>query len=511
MKQKTDNLLKKMLTMIVTMTLMFCYSAIPSFAADPTGSIKVTNVETGATVTAYQLVQKADNGGWETVNGVSIADIQNPTADEITAIARNVGSLQGIALSASGAVTQSDGIDVTSYSKDGLDPGMYLVLVNKTNSAFVYNPMIVSVNYDKLNGEVDANSTFTVGDSTAYAKRTKPTLDKVITNSSQNENGDTMAAGDTAEFKITTTIPAYSDAYDNNKLKFEVSDTVSEGLDNPTDIVVKEGSKTLTEGVEYELDTSGGKTFVVKFKKDYLLSGNAKSITITYKAKLNENATSGFDANTNTATVTYSNNPSETESKEEKTYHYTFDIDGSVFGSQTGKEIIKVGRDETTGDLITLESESTSTTPLAGAVFGLFKKSDNSKIGEVTTDSAGLIKFTKLDAGEYYLQELQAPTGYTTDSTKIDVVIAANLNADGTLASYTVTIAGKNTTTYTASYAGTEITVTDDTNTSLFNNYKAGLLPSTGGSGIYFYIATGIILILIAIALYVHNRRKETE
>lgn len=47
---------------------------------------------------------------------------------------------------------------------------------------------------------------------------------------------------------------------------------------------------------------NGGKTFTVEFKKDYLLSGNAaKEIKVTYKAKLNDKATSGFDANTNTA------------------------------------------------------------------------------------------------------------------------------------------------------------------------------------------------------------------
>ena len=97
--------------------------------------------------------------------------------------------------------------------------------------------------------------------------------------------------------------------YDNAKLKFEIKDTVSEGLDAPTDIKVADENKTLVENTDYELVKSG-KSFTVKLKKEYLLSGDsAKKVTVTYKAKLNSNATSGFDANTNKAEIKYSNSP----------------------------------------------------------------------------------------------------------------------------------------------------------------------------------------------------------
>lgn len=494
----------------MTAIMMFAYAAVPTFAAD-TGSITIKGVEDGATVTAYKIVQPAANGDWEAVKNNSIQNVKTPTADEIAALAADTSGLTAISVpkEAAGA----------NYVKGDLGPGMYLVLVSKTDGKYVYNPMIVSVNYDDLDGEVDANSSFTIGSNTAYAKRSEPKLDKKITGKPANgnvtgdttEQGDTLKVDDDVTFEITTTIPSYSKAYDNNKLKFEISDTLSVGLDPASNIVVKDAAGTLTEGAggDYTLEQSGN-TFTIKFTRAYLLSGNAaKSITVTYKSKLNENATSGFDANTNEAAITYSNTPNTTQDKDKTTYHYTFDIDGNVFGNMKGREIVKVGVDQTSGDLITTTTESTITNALEGAEFALLDSNGNQIGNTVKSDGNGLITFKGLDAGNYFLQEKQAPTGYKTDSTKIPVKIEATLNPDGTLASYKVTINGTNATTYTWNNAGPTATVDKTGDTSLFNNYKAGNLPSTGGSGIYFYIIVGALLIMAAGGVYIYSRRKQ--
>lgn len=515
MNTKTKQNSNKLLGLIMSIMLVLCMMPF-SVYADNNGTITASGIEKGATVTAYKIVEQDTKGEWVAVKKGSISDPLKPTAEEITSLAKDLSGLTSIEMAGSG-----DG-ETIDYIKEGLDAGMYLVLVEKTDSTYVYNPMIISVNYDndgKLQGDAQsADSKFVVGDDTAYAKRSKPSLDKKITGKTNNSNvtgdettnGDTLKEGDDAIFEITTTIPAYSEAYNNDKLKFEITDTVSKGLDNPTDITVSDQEGSLVLGTDYELEQDG-KTFKIKFKKDYLLSDNAKNITVTYKSKLNADATSGFDANTNTAKVEYSNNPSETTDKEKTTYHYTFDIDGNVIGSMTGREIVKVGVDETTGELITKEESTETTNPLSGAKFGLYKAADDSEVGTTTTGEDGLITFNRLDAGEYYLKEIQAPAGYKTDETKVPVSIKATLDADGKLSSYSITINGQNTTTYTADYTKETTTVDKTGDTSLFNNYKAGVLPSTGGQGIYFYIIAGIILIGIAGVVYIHSRRREAN
>ena len=60
-----------------------------------------------------------------------------------------------------------------------------------------------------------------------------------------------------------------------------------------------------------------------------------------------------------------------------------------------------------------------------------------------TSDKYGYLKFTGLDAGEYTLQETDAPDGFTLNDAKHTVVITAEYNQDGTLKSYTIKIDDK--------------------------------------------------------------------
>ncbi|OLR56914.1 fimbrial protein [Hornefia porci] len=527
-KKNTMNRIQQswVIVLIAMLISMFSYTSATVFA-DTTATMTVKNVEAGATVKAYKIVKEGENGDWTAVLKDSIEDPIHPTADEITTLAGKTGSLgTPINMEKSG----------DNYVGQG-EPGMYLVLVSKTDSTKVYNPMIVSVNYKSgatlEGGSVDANSNFKITD-VAYAKSSTPTLDKKITGKTNNSSvtgddtayGDTLKPGDKTSFEITTTIPSYSKQYQNSNLKFEIKDTVSEGLNAPTDIVVKEGTKILEkgEGEDYTL-VQDGKTFTIKFTNKYLLSGNAaKNITVTYKAELNNSATVGFDANTNKAKLEYSDSPSTINDKKEKTtYHYTFDIDGDVMGSKNikGEEIIKVGVDKTSGELITKKEStgsSTTTTPLKGAKFTLYVagadgEKTNVVAGTAETGSDGLMHFSKLDAGKYVLVETEAPKGYVKNDTEVPVEISATLNANGTLASYSVKIDNKITSTYEGKYdGGTVVNTVDKTgDTALFNNYKPGGLPSTGGMGTYIFMIIGGALIALAAALYAKNRKRQAE
>ncbi|MDY2960398.1 MAG: SpaA isopeptide-forming pilin-related protein [Hornefia sp.] len=528
MKENQKKKISSLLVCFLVFAMMITGMHSQSFAANG-GKVTIKNVEAGATVTAYQIVKKDAAGKWVAVKGGKPANPQAPKSSEIIELAKDTSGLT------STPIDEKSGNDYTKT----LEPGMYLVLVSKTNNAKVYNPMIVSVNYDysaatpgKQGGTVDANSKFAVGAETAYAKSTEPTLDKKIAKKVQNGSvtndstvyGDSLKPGDITNFDIITTIPSYSKQYENPQ--FIITDEVSEGLDAPTNIEVfgPENVK-LTNGTEYRLAQTG-KKFTITFTKDYLLSGNsAKSIVVKYMAKLNDKATSGFDANTNKAYIDYSNNPNENKGhKEKKTYHYTFDIDGNIGGKirEQSKEIVKVGVDKLTGDVIKAEkitNLSTVQNKLKGAEFKLYKANaagtdiDGPVLKTVTTDANGLMKFAQLDAGKYILQESKAPDGYVLNDKKIPVSITAELNGDGTLKSYSVTIDGKATSTYTSTYENGEIktTVEDNSNKSgLFQNVRPGGLPSTGGIGTYIFYALGMALMALAAFMYVGSRKNKT-
>lgn len=55
---------------------------------------------------------------------------------------------------------------------------------------------------------------------------------------------------------------------------------------------------------------------------------------------------------------------------------------------------------------------------LSGAVFGVYKASDNTLVDQLTTGSNGKATSGNLKLGEYYLEEITSPEGYVLDSTK---------------------------------------------------------------------------------------------
>ena len=56
---------------------------------------------------------------------------------------------------------------------------------------------------------------------------------------------------------------------------------------------------------------------------------------------------------------------------------------------------------------------------LPGAVFGIFRVSDDEKLAHLTTNGSGVTNGFALEAGEYYLLELAAPQGYKLSTDKV--------------------------------------------------------------------------------------------
>lgn len=78
-----------------------------------------------------------------------------------------------------------------------------------------------------------------------------------------------------------------------------------------------------------------------------------------------------------------------------------------------------------TGEIVLLKKAEQTGNPLAGAVFGIYRVSDNTEVGELTTETDGKAACS-LAVGDYYLLELKAPYGFLLEETKIYFTIVAD-------------------------------------------------------------------------------------
>ena len=152
-----------------------------------------------------------------------------------------------------------------------------------------------------------------------------------------------------------------------------------------------------------------------------------------------------------------------------------------------------------------------------GAEFTLTNNSTG-RVYTATTGKDGGLTFEGLDAGEYTLVETKAPTGFSINKTEIPVVISATYVAEGTnkgkLDTLTITIDGKNTSTYKATYPtkeGETTTISNTTTVTNIKNTKLSELPSTGGIGTYIFTIAGVVLMACAACAFFISRKKSEE
>lgn len=536
--------IKRVFAVLLTLAMVLGMS-VTSFAegAKPVEGDKATatvsNVEAGATVTAYRIVEPTYNDkgftGYKLAKGVTLANMLEPTSNEITGIAANKTLLAALTKETLSAPEGATGL--TSYTAQ-LGAGYWVVIVEGSKIQEVYNPMLVGIYYSVegsgdnntlVNGTVDANSNWSLNSTPAYAKSEQPTIDKSIVDSDGNESGNDVAIGDTVKFQIDTMIPSYSKSY--TEVMVKITDTMGKGLTlaDPVNLVVTVDGETVAAGADTFTFTPAEdkKSFEISFASAYALAHSGEKVVVTYDAVLGEGAGLNFDANTNTAKLEYTNDPSgETNEIEDKTYTYTFGIDANLFGSDGSawnkftEELLKTGE---VRKIILDSGEEVETTTLPGAEFTLTRA--DGKTYTTVSDENGYLSFTGLDAGTYTLQETKAPEGYSLNDTKIPVEITATYNENGTLNSYTIKVNNENTSSYTATYdanekgkvenidctPGHENDWSDVSDTHEIKNTKLSALPSTGGIGTTIFTIGGCLIMIIAAGLFFATRRKSTK
>jgi len=544
-------------------------------------TISVTGIDAGDSAAYYQVVQQnTSTKAWELTTAFEGLNLGQTEANAATNAEREEQGLDPLtdidfildgidadeaALIAAKASTADGNLDDTTYEAE-VDPGLYLVLITPAsdNKDVVYKPVIVSADYDQTTASpntVAADTESLPAPTTAATKKSPLTLTKTATAEDGKPNG--VAVGDELSFTVESCVPTYTGNFTNPVYK--IADVLSAGLtlDQDSITVAVEGF-TIVEGTDYNITGKSASGYTVTFTKSFLnrVSGNP-TVTITYDATVTSDAATQVNEMDNTVTLNFSNTPSDTSGAGElkdKTRHYTFDIDGNVFGSGSGsgtpdktKEVEKVSVDGNGNIIETITSSDypsglpTGESPLSGAKFQLRTTAAESSTAlhfdsdgkyvttggndYVLSGSDGSITMKGLDEGTYFLVETEAPAGYSFDPSPKTVVIAATYvdDADGNkvLSSYKITIDG-NESEYTAKTekvtvdgeekdipieltdSGAEITATSTNTTTLLINKKLGILPSTGGSGIYFYLVVGGV-IAGASAVMLRKIRKEEE
>lgn len=510
--------MRKIFAVLLTLAMVLAMS-IPTFAtetgvpkAGDTAIATVTNIEAGATVTAYQIV-KGDyntNGFVKYVKAddtLAINNVTAPTSSEVTTIAAEIGTTNPKGLEAVGMTAGENG---TTYTAS-LNAGYWVVLVRGTTR--VYNPMLVGVYYSESGSDntmkqepvLDATSNWTLITNNAYAKST----DIAITKNAK----DTANIGEEVEFTVTVDVPDYSEEYTED-VKYEVTDVLNgfefaEDLATASKVTVSVDSNHTITTDNYTIERTDATHMKVSFKSNWVKANGKAKVTLVYKATMTGDAVNNV-AHTNTATITYTNNPETTKTKSATQKVYTFEVGGDVIG-----DILKKVKDEVdqNGKHIALpEAEFTLyTNENCTEVYKNSKHTNDNYT--VKSDAEGKLHITGLAAGKYYLKETKAPDTYSLNNTVYRIEVTATVVSEE-LTTWTIKVTPNDGTEAKENTFGVENNEVKKPETVISTeivNTKLSALPSTGGIGTTIFTIAGCLIMVTAAGLFFASRKRTNK
>ena len=338
----------------------------------------------------------------------------------------------------------------------------------------------------------------------------------------------TVAAGQDASYKITTTVPNYV-GYKVKGYQFTVSDKFADDAPlsyKANTLIVKIGDQALTQGTDYTVTgfDPTSKTFTIdlsayikaqgfgtsapvddsKFTNDKLVG---KTVTVEYKATVT--GSTGNAGAANKPAIKYPNDPTNNENKQEVpgTPVKVFNFDYTL-----------LKKDKTTG--ATLEGAKFAIKNADGKYLAYTATADGGKkwskldakpdadatSGVFTTGMDGKVKFPALDEGKYTIEEIATPTGYVNVGVSFNFTIKANLTGTGAdqTANPTYTID-----TDSASSDRWGLVSNGSTAEVVVENVKnITQLPLTGGAGTVLFTVVAALLIGAGVTVGVVKSRK---
>lgn len=535
-------------------------------AANDTASVTFSNLNLGIylvveTDAPAQIVDKSANF---LVSIPMVNDARNGWDYDVVANPKNEAVYAGIVLHKTGTTLNADGTSSTadlqgvsfllqykaneaatewstidtystdSYGKitieDGLAPGYYRFTETSvgSNTGYIldgkteYTFQVTDAGKIKVGNE-EAKDTATI-----EVNNLKPDLTKKVKDGDSYSDDTDANIGDMVEWKITASVPSNV----SDLSKFDLSDTMSSGLtwvsaDANLQITTSNSEVTLAaegETPDYELtapneNTEGG-SWCISFTeagRKKLAENNISSISVTFSAKLNENATVSGTGNLNTASLTYSNAiypEGSTETAEEYTIKdsaivYTFQMNITKYKDSvaSGNEAIGVEfelyKDSANGSALYFKKQENGSYVLSESTAGASQT--------LVTGQDGTIAIVGLESGTYYLKETKTITDYNLlkDPVKIDLNIETETNWT-TSASFNDGTLVKNT------YASTTYKLNGETLTGgLVSqnviNKKGFTLPITGAMSTLLFSVLGCLLVLAGVIVLFRSGKKKAR
>ena len=524
--------MKKVLSLILTVIMVLAMAA-PAMAAD-TYTITITNPSEGHTYKAYQIfagnldaVDGKDtltNIEWGTdVDGTELlADLKleefetidfSPEPDTVVSAADVAKVL--------GNITQDDHADIQKFARIASDylkndntvpsgnnaivvtaPGYYLIKDTSNNASDVISSIILEVVKDVEISPKVVNT---------------PTPDKEIV----NEDGETIEddgrdyeVGDEIYFELSATLPSGTAFNDYETYKLEFEDTLSAGLTYNEIVKVSIGNNEIT-GYDWDYNAIGEDGQVVEnpvegtvyrhklvvtinnVKADPINATGGETITVLYKAELNENAVIGSTGNENRVDLNFSNDPNGTGTgtvpgPTVKVYTFTVDINKVDKDTQARLDNAK----------FKLYSDEDCTVEVkvsqVGETATYIVDPDASTGDTIVSSATENIVIKGLNQGTYYLKETEAPAGYNRLEDPVKIVITPTYDDDGDMTGLTGSV--ENT-------ISTSTTPGNGTVSGKIENGTGATLPSTGGIGTTIFYAAGIVLMAGAVFFVVRRKR----
>lgn len=319
--------------------------------------------------------------------------------------------------------------------------------------------------------------------------------------------------------EVTLTI-AVTDTYIVNVVAGELQ--IIKKLDTPTNqdetfnFVIKDNNKTDVATATATVVKNSSKAtavFTLARGADAVLDPNNQKLTELSKGDYTVEEVLGSDARYELLNIEAgaTTNCSSVVNKDEqqKVTNITFTM-GTYTTENGDVEVLKNGNTDTVNgrigvaeftnkkSVVDIDFEKvdiqTPTTKLSGAEFDLYKAdADENKTNEqvgttYTSDRNGGIAIENLPIGKYVLVERKAPTGYQCSSIPWKITVANDRNI-------------------TVTYNGNKVEPSN--NIYQLTNAKVYSLPESGGSGIYWYMIGGMVLMSAAAWILYKNKCRE--
>lgn len=412
-------------------------------AATAAGSVTITNVEGNDTeFYGYQIF----NADVAIVNGKTVVSNITWANDDVETAVENVIKGNGY-----GGTTAQDAADWITSNVTGTDETTrvdsnhiaYKIaaavddLTDKTTttkhvaSGLKHGYWLFVTKADTINeGEAGTSPIFTVVGSAPVKITEKtgiPTVEKKIVSDADSKEHDAADSqiGQDVTYNLYGTIAENYDKYDTYFYEFSdqiskgltlqpgakvyLYDTVSKAKDDPNHMNGTEITTNFNQSGETVDSATNAKTTTWTCRNLKNVSGITKQscIVVSYKAKINREATVGYNAgNTNTVKLKYSNNPMTTDTgttvpDEVKTYTYGLKLNKVDLGTEKALPNAQ----------FTIKVKAAADSNLKGKYVHL-----DGTLGDdaykFTTGDDGAFAVKGLGAGTYTVEETDAPENY---------------------------------------------------------------------------------------------------